>query len=143
MSDQLISDPIKYRILIVILLALFGILVYAGILQSKENEEISEVIPEPLPEVATQPKSKINNVVKFNINDKLKINSASKEDIFARLKGIGPKTAQAIVDHRNRYGPFKSLDDLQAVKGIGPATIRDIEQQITFTELAIERELTN
>ena len=82
--------------------------------------------------------SKINNVLEFRISDKLKINSASVEDIYSRLKGIGPKTAQAIVDYRNQYGPFESPEDLLAVKGIGPATIRDIEQQIAYSLKAMK-----
>ena len=39
------------------------------------------------------------------------------------LPGIGPSTAQAIVDHRTANGPFASVDDLEAVRGIGPAKL--------------------
>ena len=37
------------------------------------------------------------------------------------LPGVGPSTAQAIVDHRSTNGPFGSIEDLLSVKGIGPA----------------------
>jgi len=37
------------------------------------------------------------------------------------LPGIGPVTAQAILDHRSEHGPFTSVDDLLDVKGIGDA----------------------
>ena len=64
------------------------------------------------------------------------------EDIYSRLKGIGPKTAQAIVDYRDQFGPFEKSEDLLAVKGIGPAKIRDIEQQIAFSSSDLKSAVT-
>src|SRR4029078_10456030 len=39
-----------------------------------------------------------------------------------QIPGVGPKLAQAIVDHRSEKGQFKSLEQLRDVKGVGPAT---------------------
>ena len=39
------------------------------------------------------------------------------------LPGIGPQLAARIVEHRERHGPFRSLDALMEVRGIGPRTI--------------------
>ena len=47
------------------------------------------------------------------------------------LPGIGPVTAQAIIDHRTERGPFTSVDDLLDVKGIGEKTLADIRDQVT------------
>ena len=47
------------------------------------------------------------------------------------LPGIGPVTAQAILDHRTEHGPFTSVDDLLDVKGIGEKTLSDIRDQVT------------
>jgi competence protein ComEA len=47
------------------------------------------------------------------------------------LPGIGPVTAQAILDHRTEHGPFTSVDDLLDVRGIGDATLADIRDQVT------------
>ncbi|MGB9666081.1 MAG: helix-hairpin-helix domain-containing protein [Candidatus Cryosericum sp.] len=48
------------------------------------------------------------------------------------LPGIGPAKAQAIVDYRTAHGPFKRLEDLQNVKGIGPKTYEDLKSLITL-----------
>jgi competence protein ComEA len=53
------------------------------------------------------------------------INQATVADLD-RLPGVGPSTAQAIVDHRTRNGPFASVDDLLAVRGIGPAKLAEL-----------------
>ena len=127
------NNILKYRGTVFLLLVVFSLSLYWSIAISKEKIESVEVLPEPTLEEVEQSKSKINNVLEFRISDKLKINSASVEDIYSRLKGIGPKTAQAIVDYRDQYGPFESIEDLLDVRGIGPVTVRDIEEQVSFS----------
>jgi len=53
------------------------------------------------------------------------LNSASAEQLDT-LPGIGPVTAQKIVDYRQAHGPFTSVDDLDAIPGIGPARIENL-----------------
>lgn len=60
------------------------------------------------------------------------INTATKEQLDG-LKGIGPVKAQAIVDYRAKNGPFKTVDDLEKVNGIGPGTMKDIRGNLTVT----------
>jgi len=48
----------------------------------------------------------------------LDINGASAED-FQKLPGIGPKLAQRIVAYRRKHGPFRRVEDLMAIKGVG------------------------
>ncbi|WP_107850489.1 ComEA family DNA-binding protein [Oceanimonas marisflavi] len=52
----------------------------------------------------------------------ININTANAEQL-AQLSGVGPAKAAAIVDYRDTNGPFKSVDDLALVRGIGEATI--------------------
>lgn len=58
----------------------------------------------------------------------LDVNAATLEQLMA-LRGIGPRTAQVIIDERRRAGPFESLEDLSdRIRGIGPrkaASLRD------------------
>ena len=60
----------------------------------------------------------------------ININTATKEQQDG-LKGIGPAKAQAIIDYRTKNGPFKTVDDLEKVSGIGPGTMKDLREKIT------------
>jgi len=51
------------------------------------------------------------------------INTADAATISKELDGIGLTKAQAIVEYREKHGPFKSADDLSLVKGIGERTV--------------------
>lgn len=55
--------------------------------------------------------------------DKVDVNSADAATIDRVLVNIGPSKAQAIVAHRNANGPYKSLEQLAKVKGIGLKTV--------------------
>lgn len=52
-------------------------------------------------------------------------------DDLDELPGIGPITAQKIVDWRTTHGPFRSVDDLDDVPGIGPARIEQLRDLVT------------
>ena len=51
------------------------------------------------------------------------VNTADAETISASLQGIGLSKARAIVEYRQKHGPFGSPDDLSLVKGIGERTL--------------------
>lgn len=59
------------------------------------------------------------------------INTASA-DLLVTLPSIGPATAEAIVEHRNTSGPFKTLEAIMDVKGIGQKTFETLEPLITL-----------
>lgn len=52
------------------------------------------------------------------------INTADAATIAKSLDGIGLTKAKAIVAYREEHGPFKNVEDLTQVKGIGPATLQ-------------------
>jgi competence protein ComEA len=56
---------------------------------------------------------------------RLNVNTASDYEL-AMLPGIGPVTAGAIIQWRTAHGPFKSLEQMEEVRGIGPKTIEAI-----------------
>jgi competence protein ComEA len=73
-----------------------------------DGEQIAVGIPPPSGPAATP--------------SKLNLNSATASELDA-LPGVGPVTAQRIVDHRTRKGPFASVDQLREVEGIGDSKL--------------------
>ena len=59
----------------------------------------------------------------------ININTAAKAELMS-LKGIGEVKAQAIIDYREARGPFRRIEDIMKVKGIGPATFATIKASI-------------
>ncbi len=64
-------------------------------------------------------REKSRETFKYTVN----INSANTREL-ENLPGIGPSMAKQIIDYRNKNGPYKKIEDLMNVKGIGVAKIR-------------------
>ncbi len=81
-------------------------------------EGSSPVLGTPVPEVDT------------STTELIDINIASSGELES-LPGIGPTTAQKIIDYREQNGPFLSTEDIINVPGIGPGTYERIKDLIT------------
>jgi competence protein ComEA len=64
------------------------------------------------------------------LGHKLSLSSATADQLD-ELPGVGPITAQKILDYRAEHGPFRSVDDLDAVPGIGPTRIEQLRDLVT------------
>lgn len=57
------------------------------------------------------------------------VNTASATEL-ERLPGVGPTVAQRIVEHREKNGAFKSVEDLMLVRGIGEKSFERIKPYV-------------
>lgn len=74
--------------------------------------------------MASQPEQHYLGKPSLNaVGEKIRLNSANAAQL-QQLSGIGEKKAQAIIEYRQKNGAFKSIDELQNVKGIGPALLQ-------------------
>ena len=60
------------------------------------------------------------------------INTADAETLSSELTGIGQSKAEAIVAYREQHGPYRQIEDLTNVKGIGMATIDKNKSRMTL-----------
>lgn len=90
----------------------------AGLRDRVTVGEVAPVAETPPGAIAPAP-------VEPSADKRININTATIEELD-ELPGVGPVTAQKIIAHRMRNGPFRSVAELERVDGIGPAKLSDI-----------------
>ncbi len=74
--------------------------------------------------------SRVAGAAGKTVGGRVSLGSASVAELDA-LPGVGPVTAQKIVDHRLAHGGFRSVDDLDAIPGIGPARLEQLRELVS------------
>jgi competence protein ComEA len=92
---------------------------------SGDHQE-DQVQPRPAPKLKSAP----NPSVPSRSSGKININTATETELDV-LPGIGPKLAQQIIQYRQQHGPFKRIDDVILVKGIGQVRFEQMKNLIT------------
>ena len=95
---------------------------------------VGEEVPQQVPTAPAAPISGTEGNSDTQTSQELiNINTAMKEDL-EKLPGVGPKTAQLIIDHREKNGAYKRKEDLLLIKGIGPAKFDAVKNLVTVAQ---------
>ena len=116
------------------------VLVLSGFLllnQNKDQGEISfvagdnTVVANKSTDSAVSTPQVAEKTTTASISEKININTASLEDLD-KLSGVGPATAQKIIDYRSQNGGFKSIEEVKEVSGIGDLKYSQMKDDISI-----------
>jgi competence protein ComEA len=88
---------------------------------------------------AAQSRSSARSAAKPAVTGTININTASPAELEA-LPGIGAKTAARIVEYRQKNGPFKKVEELMNVRGVGEKNFLKLKPQITVAAAKADHE---
>ena len=71
----------------------------------------------------------VKDAANTQVENRIDLNTADVTQL-QELKGVGPKTAEAIVQWRDSQGPFTNVDQLLAIKGIGEKTLAKMRDSL-------------
>ena len=87
---------------------------------------------------AAQSKAPVGGASKPAVAAAVNINTASAADLVT-LPGIGAKTAARILEYRQKNGPFKKVEELMNVRGVGEKNFLKLRSQISIGPAKTER----
>lgn len=111
-------------------------LIKSGVFLLMASSGLSLLAP-PTPALAQVQTSAEQAPAEIQSDNRVNINTADAETLALALDGIGMAKAQEIIVYREQNGDFKTVDDLQNVRGIGKATLERNRSRIligTITE---------
>jgi len=105
---------------------------YADHPNHSKARRVSLSVDEPLTTLPAPAPSAAPSATISKTPPQVNINSADAATLSQNLEGIGEQKANAIVAHRKKHGPFKSVNALDQVKGIGEKTLEKNRARIAI-----------
>ncbi|WP_087089912.1 ComEA family DNA-binding protein [Acinetobacter pittii] len=119
-------------------IALFGSLISSTFVQAQsfdQNFKEWKAKQQMYDQKLSMQHSSHSNISKSSVmtdsSGQIRLNQANLDEL-QKLKGIGEKKAQAIVEYRQKNGGFKNIDEFKNVKGIGPAIFEKNKARLTL-----------
>lgn len=130
------EDEMKGKEITISVIALLGFFVFlvVGPACAKDEVQSSKAkasVTEAADTAEAKAKKAEQEFTEASTLKKININKADVESL-THLKGIGPETAQNIINYRKQIGSFQKLEDLMKVKGIGEKTFDQIKSHISL-----------
>lgn len=120
-----------YEVLVIALTAITAIVFFLNWFFTMHGDEITVTIERGgAYEIELPSKGIEHNETGNSTLGKVDLNTASLDELDA-LPGIGPVTAQAIIDFRLQHGGFRRVDELLEVKGVGEALYALVKSRVT------------
>ncbi|EJD6501008.1 helix-hairpin-helix domain-containing protein [Providencia rettgeri] len=110
----------------VLLLSLLGAFTSLSLAKKIEAEKTTTAL------VQKKASNENSQLISSEQSDKVNINSASVDELAQKLSGIGKQKAKAIVEYRQKYGAFNSIENILEVQGIGPAFLEKNKDKIVL-----------
>ena len=117
----------------IMLVLTFGFLMLALGFYIGRNSGVTIIYEQPAAQEAPQQQTEVVTEEPTAVQEKININTADTA-MLESLPGIGPVLAERIVEYRQTYGPFRTIDQIKDVSGIGDATFAELEPWITVGE---------
>lgn len=89
-------------------------------------------IPSSVPPKSSGLRSAASVQAAKHMSGKININTATSQELSEELNGIGNSLAQRIVSYREKHGPFRSIEGIKNVEGIGDKKYEAIRNSITI-----------
>lgn len=97
--------------------------------QGSESSEENDTASTSSSSSSSESKTQANNTQ--GTTAKVNLNTATESEFSDNLPGIGPTLAKRIIEYRNTYGKFSSIDEIKNVSGIGEKIYENIKSQLS------------